>query len=50
MEGFTDPAGSEAYNLRLGELRAEAVKDYLEAAGIPAERMRTVSYGEGSER
>ena len=50
VEGFTDPAGSEAYNLELGELRAEAVKDYLEAAGIPAERMRAVSYGEASER
>ena len=50
VEGFADPAGTVEYNLDLGESRAEAVKDYLEAQGIPAERMRTVSYGEAAER
>lgn len=50
VEGFTDPAGSTQYNLALGERRAEAVKGYLQTAGIPAERMRTVSYGEAPDR
>ena len=34
VEGFTDPAGSAAYNLRLGQRRADAVKSYLVAQGI----------------
>ncbi len=50
VEGFTDPAGTVEYNLTLGESRAEAVTEHLEARGIPAERMRTVSYGEAAER
>jgi peptidoglycan-associated lipoprotein len=50
VEGFADPAGSAEYNLALGERRAEAVKEYLESVGVPADRMRTVSYGEAPER
>lgn len=50
VEGFTDPSGSAEYNLQLGERRANSVRDFLESAGIPAERMRVVSYGEASER
>ncbi|HEX7118044.1 MAG TPA: OmpA family protein [Longimicrobiales bacterium] len=51
VEGFTDPAGSRDYNLRLGKRRAEAVKAYLtEAAGLDASRLRAVSYGESPER
>lgn len=51
VEGFTDPAGSAAYNLRLGKARAEAVKTYLVEAGeLPAERVRAVSYGEAEDR
>lgn len=50
VEGFADPSGSAEYNLRLGERRAEAVKDYLEAAGIPSDRLRAVSYGEAADR
>ena len=51
VEGFTDPAGSEAYNRRLGQARADAVKAYLvERAGLYADRIRTVSYGEARER
>ena len=50
IEGFTDPAGTPEYNLALGERRAEAVREYLESAGIPADRMRTVSYGEAPDR
>jgi len=51
VEGFTDPAGSAAYNLRLGQRRADAVRTYLIAnAGVPGERIRAVSYGEDTRR
>jgi peptidoglycan-associated lipoprotein len=50
VEGFTDPSGSAEYNMQLGQRRADAVRDYLSAAGIPADQLRSVSYGEQSER
>lgn len=51
VEGFADPAGSEAYNMRLGKRRADAVKSYLTTtAGIPADRVKSVSYGESANR
>lgn len=50
VEGFTDPAGSAAYNLRLGQRRADAVRSYLLAQGMSGERVRAVSYGESTER
>lgn len=50
VEGFTDPAGSAAYNRRLGQRRAEAVKDYLVQQGLLGDRIRTVSYGESADR
>ncbi len=50
VEGFTDPAGSQEYNLRLGKRRAEAVKAYLTQSGLDASRIRAVSYGESAER
>jgi peptidoglycan-associated lipoprotein len=51
VEGFTDPAGSTAYNKRLGQARADAVRDYLvTTAGLPAEQVRAVSYGEEKNR
>jgi peptidoglycan-associated lipoprotein len=33
------------YNLALGERRARAAFDYLVSLGVPADRLRTVSYG-----
>ncbi len=50
IEGFADPAGSAAYNKRLGMRRAEAVKEYLVTKGLNADRVKTVSYGEDRER
>lgn len=51
VEGFTDPAGSRAYNLRLGKKRAEAVKEYLTAAGgFDVAQIKAVSYGESGDR
>jgi outer membrane protein OmpA-like peptidoglycan-associated protein len=51
VEGFTDPAGSAAYNRRLGRRRAETVRGYLASAGgLPAARLKVVSYGEARNR
>ena len=50
VEGFTDPAGSQAYNLALGRKRAQAVKDYLATQGITSDQLKVVSYGEASDR
>ena len=45
IEGHCDERGTREYNLALGERRATAVKNYLVAAGIPADRLTTISYG-----
>ena len=45
VEGHTDSVGSEAYNQRLSERRANAVRDYLVAHGIDASRITTRGYG-----
>ena len=45
IEGHCDERGTAEYNLGLGERRAKAVKDYLIAAGIAAERLSIISYG-----
>lgn len=51
VEGFTDPSGSSSYNLRLGQRRAESVKDYLVTYGqLVPDQVRTVSYGEDTSR
>jgi peptidoglycan-associated lipoprotein len=51
VEGFTDPAGSAAYNERLGMRRAESVMGWLvETGGLAAPQVRAVSYGESTER
>jgi peptidoglycan-associated lipoprotein len=46
VEGNTDERGSAEYNLALGERRANAVKRYLVDLGVPASKLRTVSFGE----
>ena len=45
IEGHADERGSAEYNLALGERRALAARNYLVSLGIPADRLRTVSYG-----
>jgi peptidoglycan-associated lipoprotein len=51
VEGFTDPAGSARYNLRLGQRRADAVKEYLATAGgFASDSVKAVSYGEVRNR
>jgi peptidoglycan-associated lipoprotein len=45
VEGHADERGTREYNLALGARRSAAVRDYLTARGVGANRMRTVSYG-----
>ena len=45
IEGHCDERGTREYNLALGERRANAAKNVLVAAGIPASRLATISYG-----
>lgn len=47
LEGHTDNVGSNIYNTKLGEERAEAVKRYLyEAHQVPLHKINVISYGE----
>lgn len=46
VEGHTDSLGTEPYNLRLSDHRANAVYRYLVASGIAPERMGVVGFGE----
>jgi outer membrane protein OmpA-like peptidoglycan-associated protein len=48
VEGYTDSVGSEPYNQRLSERRAEAVRDYMISRGIAAKRIETRGHGEAS--
>jgi peptidoglycan-associated lipoprotein len=45
IEGHCDERGTAEYNLALGERRAGAALTYLQSLGIPASRLKTVSYG-----
>ena len=44
--GHTDSIGSDAYNMKLGMRRAQAVKAYLISNGIEANKIQTLSKGE----
>ena len=45
IEGHCDERGTVEYNLALGERRARAAYDYIVSLGVPADRLKTVSYG-----
>jgi peptidoglycan-associated lipoprotein len=45
IEGHCDERGSEEYNIALGDRRANSARDFLQAQGISADRIQTVSYG-----
>lgn len=45
VEGHCDERGSAEYNLGLGDRRASSTKDFLVQLGVPADRIRTISYG-----
>jgi peptidoglycan-associated lipoprotein len=46
IEGHCDERGTNEYNLALGDRRATAARDFLVNLGVPASKMRTISYGE----
>ena len=46
VEGHTDAKGSEVYNQRLSERRAQAVKNALVQMGVSPHRIQAVGYGE----
>lgn len=45
VEGHCDERGSAEYNLGLGDRRSSSTKDFLVQLGVPADRLKTVSYG-----
>jgi outer membrane protein OmpA-like peptidoglycan-associated protein len=45
VEGYTDSVGSDEYNQKLSENRANTVRDYLEKQGITAQSLSAVGYG-----
>ena len=47
--GYSDERGTSAYNLALGEKRANAVREALMAEGIDGSRITIISYGKGAQ-
>jgi peptidoglycan-associated lipoprotein len=45
VEGHCDERGSAEYNLGLGDRRSTSAKDFLVQLGVPADKLRTISYG-----
>lgn len=46
LQGHTDSIGSDAFNLRLSDQRAQAVRDYLLSQGVGARQLEAKGYGE----
>jgi outer membrane protein OmpA-like peptidoglycan-associated protein len=46
IQGHTDNIGSDGYNQKLSERRAQTVRDFLVAKGVAANRLTTVGFGE----
>ena len=46
IEGHTDAEGTPERNARLSRRRAEAVAEYLAEAGVDAQKLSAVGYGE----
>jgi OmpA-OmpF porin, OOP family len=48
IQGYTDNTGSDKFNLKLSEKRAQVVKEYLVSKGIGADRLTVKGYGESN--
>ena len=48
LKGYADSIGSEAYNLKLSQRRADAVRNAMIKQGAPADRITAKGYGEAS--
>ena len=46
VAGHTDSRGSDEYNMKLSQRRAEAVRSYLVSKGIASDRLSAKGYGE----
>ena len=46
VEGHTDSIGSDAYNMKLSQRRANTVRDYMVKKGISPSRIKTEAFGE----
>jgi peptidoglycan-associated lipoprotein len=46
VEGHCDERGTDAYNMALGQKRADAVRDFMVNLGVNGRRLNTISYGE----
>ena len=47
VQGYTDSTGSEEYNMRLSQRRADAVYKHLVLREVEPGRMQAIGYGEG---
>jgi OmpA-OmpF porin, OOP family len=50
LAGYTDSSGGDRYNHELSIKRADAVRDYLSARGVPVSAMSTQGFGEANPR
>jgi len=48
IEGYTDNIGSEEYNQKLSEQRADAVRDFLVAQSVPQGNISAAGYGKNN--
>ena len=48
VEGYTDSIGSDAYNMKLSERRAETVRDFMVSKGISPTRITTRGFGKAN--
>jgi outer membrane protein OmpA-like peptidoglycan-associated protein len=46
VEGYTDSTGTEAFNQKLSEQRADTVREFLIGQGLPPDIVTSVGYGE----
>jgi OOP family OmpA-OmpF porin len=46
LQGHTDSSGSDAYNLKLSQQRADSVREHLIAQGVPTQQLMAKGYGE----
>ncbi|MBE2894938.1 OmpA family protein, partial [Spirabiliibacterium falconis] len=49
VDGYTDRLGSESYNLKLSQRRADAVKAYMANLGFPAQNISTHGFGKADQ-
>jgi OOP family OmpA-OmpF porin len=45
IAGYTDNVGNDTDNMRLSQRRADAIRDYLIAQGVPSHRVQAKGYG-----